>query len=68
MVADGGVYCVQSVEAKDAVTAKHPPIATQAENPLGPVPGVSLLRLRNARGAVMKQHLVHPREDLWTHY
>lgn len=28
MVADGGVYCVQSVEAKDAVTAKHPPIAT----------------------------------------
>lgn len=27
IVAEGGAYCVQSVEAKDAATAKHPPNA-----------------------------------------
>ena len=69
MVAEEGAFCVQSVEAKDAATAKHPPNAHPRQRILWVQSQVSgLLRLRNARGAVMKERLVHPKEDSWIHY
>lgn len=49
IVAERGAYCVQSVEAKDAATAKHPPNAHPRQSILWVQSQVSgLLRLRNA--------------------
>lgn len=50
IVTERGAYCVQSVEAKDAATAKHPPNAHPRQRILWVQSQVSgLLRVRNAR-------------------